>query len=472
MDVRGATRSLPHKPHDSAASSASMSPPHPGYVSQSLPSSKQSAALGKDSGPLGTSTSLLQRSSRGSARSSASGPSRKASEWDGGAPSSGSGAAQQATSVSAKAQPKVAVEPLSLVIQMQAAAAIAAELPEAEGETAEMLQAKLRSLSANTQVRRSFESALPSTQAPSSNADGDDDRVPLEALTRSTGRKSRSSGEFSAAAPQDCLMPAAQDNPKYDTADDEPEPLIMSVKGGLAARQLPMFRQQSAPDQAAGDPALHSDEPEPLGLSMKGGLFKPSLAAPAQDDSNEPEPLSMMSRRPPPDIVESPVLEQSEDADAPEPLMMSARSSSRRRASQAGRASLDGGRGTAETDASSDANVAHMSQGYAGLLGAAGDSMQPPASGFSNGSPGLPGPGYLGQVEQPSRPSSADEPEPLGASLQSTSGNQTRFSSQLGTPPKPRMPQPLLTRISLYPVCPLMRQFMLHMLCINVRQPR
>ena len=366
----------------------------------------------------------------------------------------------------------MAVEPLSLAMQMQAAAAIAAELPEAEGETAEMLQAKLQSLSANPQVRRSFESAPPSTQAPSSNDDGDDDRVPLEALTRPTGRESWSSAHFPAAAPQDGLMPAAQDDPKYDTADDEPEPLSMSVKGGLAARQLPMFRQQSAPDQAAGDPALDADEPEPLGLSMKGGLFKSKLAAPAQDDSNEPKPLSMMSRRPPPGITESPVLEQSEDADAPEPLMMSARSSSRRRASQAGRALLDGGRGTAETDASSGGSVAHMSQGYAGLLGAAGDGMQPPASGFSNASPGLPGAGYLGQVEQPSRPSSADEPEPLGASLRSTSGNQTRSSSQLGTPPKPRTPQPLLILISLYPICPLMRQFMLRILCINARQPR
>ena len=366
----------------------------------------------------------------------------------------------------------MAVEPLSLAMQMQAAAAIAAELPEAEGDTAETLQAKLQSLSANPQVRRSFESARPSMQGPSDSADGEDDRVPLEALTRPTGRESRSSAEFPAAAPQDGLVPAAQNIPHRNTADDQPEPLSMSVKGGLAARQMPMFSQQSEPDQAASDLALHADEPEPLGLSIKRGLFKPKLAAPAQDDSNEPEPLSMMSRRPPPGVLESPVLEQTEDADAPERLMMSRRISLRRQASQAGGASLDGGQGTAETEAGSRGSAVNMSQRYAGLLGAAGDGMQPPASGFSNGSPGQPGPGFLGQAEQPSRPSSADEPEPLGASLRSSSGNQTRSSSQLGTPPKPRTPQPLLILIRLYSVYPLMRQFMLRMLCMNAMQPR
>ena len=443
-----------------------MSPQHPGYVSQSLPNSRQSGALKTDSGPLGASTSLLQQSSRGSARKSLSDPSRNASEQNGGGPSSGSEAAQQAARAFVEVQPLMAVEPLSLAMQMQAAAAISAELPEAEGDTAETLQAKLQSLSANPQVRRSFESARPSMQGPSESADGEDDRVPLEALTRPTGRESRSSAELPAAPPQDGLMPAAQNVPHHNTADDQAEPLSMSVKGGLAARQLPMFRQQSEPDQAASDLALHADEPEPLGLSITRGLSKPKLAAPAQDDSNEPEPLSIMSRRPPLGVLESPVLEETEDAAAPEPLMMS-----RRQASQAGRASLDGAQGTAETEAGSSGSAVNMSQGYAGLLGAAGDRMQPPASGFSNGSPGLPGPGFLGQAEQPSRSSSADEPEPLGASLRSSSGNQTRSSSQLGTPPKPRTPQPLLILVWLYSFFPLMRLFMLRMLCMNSMQP-
>ena len=335
-------------------------------------------------------------------------------------------------------------EPLSVALQMKAAAAIAAELQAATGEAAETLEARLQDISAASQAHQAL-GLSSAAQGPVSQGEGnDDDRVPLE-LTKAASRKSRASMDMPAvpqAATQAAHEPVhvnigSSPRPSYlSPEDDEPEPLSMSMKGGLSSYQEPALTAKSEPDQALQD----SDEPEPLSMSMKGGSIRTYGApAPAQDlHADEPEPLSWGSRQPAASYVESSA--QEEDAGAPEPLSMSRKSPANRSpVSDQGPA----GTGTQVKNGHSDASSSHNSPGqgsnsslrgsaesYAGLLVSARERTQPAASGFAGPGPPLPGSGQPGQAEEPSTAAEL-EPEPLAATRKPSSGPK---SIRAGTP--------------------------------------
>ena len=422
----GASRSLPQQTHDSAASSASLTPPRSGYPSRSLPATPPGSKQTKDPGLLGTSTSLLQRSSRGSAGTASSerGASPEAAR-------SMDTSQLAAKAFSAAGQDENA-EPLSVALQMKAAAAIAAELPAATGEAAETLEGKVQDISATSQARRASDAAS-AAQGPVSQADeDDDDRVPLE-LTRSASRRLRGSMEMPRVP--DTAPQAAQDGPQpsyLSPEDDEPQPLSMSIKGGLPI-QDPMLAEQSEPDQEAED----FDEPEPLSMSMKGGSLRTYAAPPPAEDSHadEPEPLSW-GRKPAARPAESSA--QEDGADEPEPLSMSRKSRSKPPSvsdlSGLGTQLHDGQSDAASsingTGVGSDSSLHGSAESYKGLLMSARQNAQPATSGFTSGGPQALGLGQPGQATEPSTGAEL-EPEPLEATRKASSAPQNIRS---GTP--------------------------------------
>ena len=426
----GASRSLPQQTHDSAASSASLTPPRSGYPSRSLPATPPGSKQTKDSGLLGTSISLLQRSSRGSAGTASS--ERGASPE--GARSMDT--SQLAAKAFGAAGQDENAEPLSVALQMKAAAAIAAELPAATGEAAETLEAKVQDISANSQARRDSDAAS-AAQGPASQADREnDDRFPLE-LTRSSSRRLRGSLEPPAVpgrAPK-----AAQDDigsapkPSYlSLEDDEPQPLSMSIKGGLPIQE-PIQEEQSEPDQEVQD----ADEPEPLSMSMKGGSLRTYAAPPPAEDSHadEPEPLSW-GRKPAARPAESSA--QEDGADEPEPLSLSRKSRSKPPSlsdlSGSGSQLHDGQSDAASsingTGLGSDSSLRGSAESYKGLLVSARQNAQPATSGFTSGGPQVLGSGQPGQPDEP-RTAAELEPEPLEATRKPSSAPQ---SIRAGTP--------------------------------------
>ena len=420
----GASRSLPQQTHDSAASSASLTPPRSGYPSRSLPATPPGSKQTKDPGPLGISTSLLQRSSRGSASAA---PSERGASPEGAPSMDTSQLAAKAFSAAGHVEN---AEPLSVALQMKAAAAIAAELPAATGEAADTLGAKVQDLSATSQARRSSEIAS-AAQRPVSQADeDDDDRVPLE-LTRTASRRLQGSTDMPAAlgtAPE-----AAQDGPQpsyLSPEDDEPQPLSMSIKGGLPILE-PMLAEQPEPDQDAQD----ADEPEPLSMSIKAGSLRPYAAPPPAEDSHadEPEPL-LWGRKSAVMPAESPA--QEEAADEPEPLSMTRKSRPNKPpvweqglSSQNG--SLDAAGSNSGTGLGSySGSLRGSAESYKGLLMSARDTAQPATSGFTSGGPQVPGSGQPGQADEPSTGAEL-EPEPLAATRKPSSAPQ---SIRAGTP--------------------------------------
>lgn len=426
-------RSLPQQTHDSAASSASLTSLRSGYPSRSLPSTPQGSKNTKDPGSLGMSTSLLQRSSRDNAVAS-----REVHAHHEGISEITMDTSQLAARAFGTAGQDGTAEPLSVALQMKAAAAIAAELPAATGEAAETLEARMQDISATSQARQA--SGLSSA----AQANGNDDRVPLE-LTRASSKKSRASMDMPALPPASTRAAHEPEQPMHvDTGsgprpsylspeDDEPEPLSMSIKGGVPSYQELALAQQSEPDQALQD----SDEPEPLSMSMKDGSLRTyGASVPEQDlHDDEPEPLSWSSRKPAGKHVDSSAHE--EDADVPEPLSMSKKGrASKLPVSDQGPA----GTGTQLEEEHSDAARSHNSAGhgsnsslqgsaesYAGLLVSPREKTQHAASGFSGPGPLMPGPG---QAEEPS--AAADlEPEPLTATRKPSSGPK---SIRAGTP--------------------------------------
>lgn len=335
---------------------------------------------------------------------------------------------------------------------MKAAAAIAAELPEAAEETAKTLEAKVQNISAATQ-RRSCDAAQdhPGT-------DGDDDRVPLELLSRPASRRSQGSieqpavPEQAAIAFKEPMQPAGVGSPPapayLSAADDEPEPLSMSMEGELANYQQP----QEAPDQAGGRMGSDADEREPLSMSMKGGPFMGLQAAPAGKSwgADEPMPLSMNGRKPSASLLQSAA--EDEDADAPEPLV-----SRKRRPPLANHSALasyaalgprihNESSDLAQMDMIMQLRACQSGNGAQGDAGAAspylaahdaGQGLQRPGS-----SPALPGPRPgPGPAQEPEGANTDDEPQPLSASMKSGSGTQAP-SPRLGTPRPPDQSRP------------------------------
>ena len=437
------SRSLPQQTHDSAASSAALTPPRPGYASRSLPSTAPGSKDTKDPGPLGTSTSLLQRPSRGSGGDA----SREGTAYQAGALGGTLDTPQLAAKAFSAAGQNENAEPLSVALQMKAAAAIAAELPAASGEAAETLEAKVQDISATSQARRASDMSS-SSQGLVSQADEGDDRVPLELLTRPASRRSRASMEMAATpgvAPQAAQEPerpvvngvGSGPLPSYlSPEDDEPEPLSMSMKGGLPNWQQPITAQQSEPNQEVQD----SDEPEPLSMSMKDGALRTYAApVPAEDShADEPEPLSWSSRKPARRPVDSAT--QEEDPGEPEPLSMSRKSRPMRPSmsdhSLAGTGAQlqDGHSGTARSESGaglgSDSSLRGSAESYAGLLVSAREKVQAAASGFTRGGPQVPAAGQPGQVDEPGTAAEL-EPEPLEATRRPSSGPK---SVRAGTP--------------------------------------
>ena len=381
--MRGAhARSLPFQTHDSAASSASATPPRFGFVSQSLPSTPAGSKSAKDPSPLGDSSSLLQRSGRGSGGA----VSREGTADQEGADGVEADTSQLAAKAFSAAGQDAGAEPLSVALQMKAAAAIAAELPEAAIGAAETLEAKVQDISATAQAQRVLD-VPPAAQAPASQDDSSDDRVPLELLTRPTGRRSRASLEMPAQAPEQPLAGGSEFDPRpsyLSPEDDEPEPLSMSIKGGLASQQEPATLEVS---QAAQDEQA-SDEPEPLSMSMKGGSLRPSLAPVPAEKSfvDEPEPLSRSSRK----------------SDA---------------------------RSESSNDAASDSSLLGSTESFASLLAKARDYAPPAASAFISGASQQLAAGQPGQAD--GQPGQASEPEPLTAARKHSAGPQ---SIRAGTP--------------------------------------
>lgn len=458
IDVRGAyARSLPQSTHDSAGSAASATPPRSGHGSKSLPSiaPEGNAKASNDSGPLGTSTSLLQVSSRGST----AGPSREASAYREGSTGGNSDAPQLAAKAFAGADLDENAEPLSVALQLKAAAAIAAELPEA----AKTLEAKMQDISAKGQAQR-LGDVPAAAQGLSSHNDGSDDRVPLEALTRPAGRISRSLMEppavpeeaSQASALHEAGQPAGPElgmHPQSSflgAVDDEPEPLSMSMKGGLASHRQPDALRKYTPDQQMQG----VDEPEPLSMGMKGGSLRPSLAAvqPQESAADEPEPLSMTRRKPASRSTGN--IAQQSAANEPEPLSMSRRKPSSRsmgsiaeehnadapeplvsRKSQSKRPDYSLLSQNGPTDAGTESSIIpkETSQGFVSLFMSARQSSQPGMPGFMNGSPAVPSSGLPGQADKDREPSTDDEPEPLSMARKSSSGS-TPKSVRAGTP--------------------------------------
>ena len=373
-----------------------MTPPHDGFISQSLPATREpSSSADATSGLLGASTSLLGRLGRGSAGHASA---ENATDLKKGSHGSKSDAPAQAARAFAEASQNENAEPLGIALQMKAAAAIAAELPEAAGAAAETMDAKVQHFeAASQQLRRASEAfAVPKQAA------GADERVALEEVSRPAGRRSHSlSGtpRASAAGPaQEAAIPAGSAPEPSDPAaddDNEPEPLSMSMKGGIPAQQ------QSALSHGAARTASdfeHADEPEPLSMAIKAGSLRPSQAMQpprALNGDSDCEPLAITSRQQPARPVQ-----QVEDAsaDEPEPLGFS----------RAGKGLPKGPQG---------------SESMLLAVGKAHSGMRAPASGFMNGSPGLPGAGLAGQgaVARGSE-STDDEPEPLSAARKASAG--------------------------------------------------
>ena len=378
-----------------------MTPPHAGFISQSLPATREpSSSADASSGLLGASTSLLGRLGRGSAGHSSA---ESATDLKKGSHGSKSDAPAQAARAFAEASQNENAEPLGIALQMKAAAAIAAELPEAAGATAATLEAKVQDFeAASQQLRRASQSSAAPEEAA-----GGDERVALEEVSRPAGRRSRSlSGtpRASAAGPaqEAAFLAGSAPEPSYLAADDddEPEPLSMSMKGGIPAQQpYSQASQQSALSQGAARTASdfeHADEPEPLSMAIKAGSLRPSQAMQppsAMNGDRDCEPLAITSRQRPARPVQ-----QSEDADEPEPLGFS----------RAGKGLPKGPQG---------------SESMLLAVGNAHSGMRAPASGFMNGSPGLPGAGLAGQNAAVGGAESADdEPEPLSAAMRTGAG--------------------------------------------------
>ena len=343
----------------------------------------------------------------------------------------------------------VNAEPLSVALQMKAAAAIAAELPAATGEAAETLEAKVQDISATSQARRASDVSS-AAQGLLTQADGeDDDRVPLE-LTRSASRRMQ---ETPAVPAQDGPQPSY-----LSPEDDEPQPLSMSIKGGLPIEE-PMPAEQPEPDQDMGD----ADEPEPLSMSIKAGSLRSyaapppvedshadepeplswgrkSAAMPAEssaqeDDADEPEPLSWGRKSA---AMPAEISAQEEDADEPEPLSMSRKSRPNKppvweqglSGTGSHNGSLDAAGSNGGFGLGSNSSLRGSAESYKGLLMSARETAQPATSGFTSGGPQVPGSGQPGQAEEPS--TAADlEPEPLAATRKPSSAPQ---SIRAGTP--------------------------------------
>ena len=434
------SRSLPQQTHDSAGSSAALTPPRSGYASRSLPSTAPGSKEIKAPGPLGTSTSLLQKPSRGSEGEGL----RERPAHQTGTSGGTSGTPQLAAKAYSAAGQDENAEPLSVALQMKAAAAFAAELPPASGQAAETLEAKVQDIAASQAQRASDVSS--SAQGPVSQGDVGDDRVPLELLERPASRRSRASMEMAATpetAPQAAHEPeqpvvnGGGPQPSYLSPEhDEPEPLSMSMKGGLPNYQQPLTAEQHDPDQEAQD----SDEPEPLSMSMKGGSLRTYAAPVPVEDSHadEPEPLSRSSRKPAARPAQSSAPEA--DAGEPEPLSMSRKSRPIRLSmsdqsladtgAQLQNRHSDGAHSNSSTSLGSNSSLRGSAESYAGLLVNAREKVQPAASGFTRGGPQVPGAGQPGQADKPSTAAEL-EPEPLEATRKPSSGPK---SIRAGTP--------------------------------------
>ena len=380
-----------------------MTPPHAGFISQSLPATREpSSSADASSGLLGASTSLLGRLGRGSTGHASA---ESATDPKKGPHGRKSDAPAQAARAFAEASQNENAEPLGIALQMKAAAAIAAELPEAAGAAAETLEAKVQDFeAASQQLRRASEASAAPEQAA-----GGDERVALEEVSRPAGRRSRSlSGTLRAlaagSAQDSAFLVGSAPEPSYPAADDddEPEPLSMSMKGGIPAQQpYSQASQQSALSQGAARTASdfeHADEPEPLSMAIKAGSLRPSQAMQpprALNGDSADEPLAITSRQRPARPVQ-----QVEDAsaDEPEPLGFS----------RAGKGLPKGPQG---------------SESMLLAVGNAHSGMRAPASGFMNGSPGLPGAGLAGQgAAARGSESTDDEPEPLSAAMRAGAG--------------------------------------------------
>ena len=351
-----------------------MTPPHAGLVSRSLPATRNSSSSADaSSGPLGASTSLLGRLGRGSAGNasaeSATDP-KKASHG------SKSDAPIQAARAFAEASHDKNTEPLGVALQMKAAAAIAAELPDSADASADTLGAKVQDIeAASQQLRRSSEASAAPEQAA-----GGDERVSLEELSRPAGRRARLSSETPRAS---AGVAAAHPLEEAADDDDEPEPLSMSMKGGIPASQpYSQAFQQGALDQGAAGTASDAedaDEPEPLSMSIKAGSFRPghAMQPPMAASGDEAEPLGLSEA---------------------EALGLS----------RAGKGLPRGPQG---------------SESMLLAIANAHSSVRAPPSGFLNGSPPLPGAGLTGQGAAAGNAESAgDEPEPLSAAMKAGAG--------------------------------------------------